>query len=84
MLRSVCFAIALRDNSAMALALADLAIYAEPLNRKPLLRENANALEHYTASLGLVRERLDNTINTGYNEIIATVVAIAAYDVRKL
>ncbi|EMR68546.1 hypothetical protein UCREL1_4456 [Eutypa lata UCREL1] len=49
----------LRDNSAMALALADLAIYAEPLNRKPLLRENANALEHYTASLGLVRERTE-------------------------
>ncbi|KAK7757172.1 hypothetical protein SLS62_000721 [Diatrype stigma] len=80
MLRYVCFALALREDSAMSLALAASAASTAPPIRKPCLFETTNALAHYTASLGFVRERLGRAINVGHNEIIATVVGVAAYD----
>lgn len=66
----------------MSLALANSAINAAPPNRKPCLQETVHALEHYTASLVIVRERIGRALNVGHNEIIATVVGVAAYDVR--
>ncbi|KIX04526.1 uncharacterized protein Z518_05396 [Rhinocladiella mackenziei CBS 650.93] len=79
--RSLCFTIALADESAMYLALAESALDPEWQSSQPDSRENVHALQYYTASLRLVDKRLRNTSAVG-NAIIGTVISLAAYDLR--
>lgn len=80
-LRRVCFTLAMSDDSAMSLALAYSALYLEPLSQKPSLRENVNALEHYTMSLRLVNEQLNRLTGVGWDGVMIIIVGLAAYDV---
>ena len=83
MLRSLCFRLAMVEESAMYMALADSALYmGQQQSQNALGKENAYALQHYTTSLGLMHERLKNPTNAVGNPIIGTVIGLASYDVR--
>lgn len=69
------------DDSAMSLTLAYSALYSNPLNQKPSLREGVDALEHYTVSLRLVSEQLNRLTGVGWDGMVTIVVGLAAYDV---
>lgn len=79
-LRKVCFTLAMTDDSAMSLTLAYSALYSNPLNQKPSLREGVDALEHYTVSLRLVSEQLNRLTGVGWDGMVTIVVGLAAYD----
>jgi hypothetical protein len=81
-LRNLCFTLAMVNESAMYLALADSALYTWQQSQKPFGQENAHALQHYTTSLGLINEQLRNVTSAVDNAIIGTVIGLASYDVR--
>ncbi len=83
-LRSLCFTLAMVEESAMYLALADSALYMGQQSQTAPRQENANALQHYTTSLGLVNEQLRHPTSVVSNAIIGTVIFLANYDVRPL
>ena len=81
-LRNLCFTLAMVEDSAMYLALADFTLYMRQQSQKALRQENAYALQHYTISLGLIHEQLRHSTSAVGNPIVGTVIGLASYDVR--
>ncbi len=83
MLRSLCFTLAIVNDGAMDIVLADSALFVGQQDPKLRLYESAQALEHYTASLKSVSTQLSSVTNDTFNEIISMVTFLAAYDVSQ-
>ncbi|KAH7131038.1 hypothetical protein EDB81DRAFT_859671 [Dactylonectria macrodidyma] len=82
MFRTLCFTLAMEDDSTMYLALAESALYVGQQSQNALPYENAHALEHYTASLGLLNRRLRAVLSVAGTPLLGTVIFLAGYDLR--
>ncbi|KAI1063447.1 hypothetical protein LB506_012792 [Fusarium annulatum] len=79
LMRELCFALALADDSAMHLALARLEIDPERTGRWAS-EESASSLTHYNASIEILRNQLGAQL-MAHEAIIGVVVNLACYDI---
>ncbi|KAI1045849.1 hypothetical protein LB505_010611 [Fusarium chuoi] len=80
LMRELCFALALADDSAMHLALARLEIDPERTGGWAS-EESANSLTHYNASIEILRNQLGGAQLMAHEAIIGVVVNLACYDI---
>ncbi|KFH45612.1 hypothetical protein ACRE_035040 [Hapsidospora chrysogenum ATCC 11550] len=81
-MRELCFTIAMFDNSAFYIMLAEAAIWDVGRCQRPLLEENPLSVNYYTAALRSVSGQIQALRSAVCYGIISTVIAIASYDVR--
>ncbi|KAI1028150.1 hypothetical protein LB504_012467, partial [Fusarium proliferatum] len=79
LMRELCFALALADDSAMHLALARLEIGPERTGGWAS-EESASSLTHYNASIEILRNQLGAQL-VAHEAIIGVVVNLACYDI---
>ncbi|RBA18474.1 hypothetical protein FPRO05_10769 [Fusarium proliferatum] len=79
LMRELCFALALADDSAMHLALARLEIDPERTGGWAS-EETASSLTHYNASIEILRNQLGGAQLMAHEAIIGVVVNLACYD----
>ncbi|CZR40698.1 uncharacterized protein FPRO_10286 [Fusarium proliferatum ET1] len=80
LMRELCFALALADDSAMHLALARLDIDPERTGGWAS-EETASSLTHYNASIEILRNQLGGAQLMAHEAIIGVVVNLACYDI---
>lgn len=80
----ICFTLAMADDGAMYMALAESALYTGQDTQDSLIQENSHSLQHYTASLGLLNDRLRNRTSSIVKSLIGMMIFLSAYDVRLL
>lgn len=81
-LRRLCFTLAMVDDGAMYIALADSAVYDIGLCKRPTLLENPYALGYYTNALRLISRQIASATAAVGDRIIGVVAGMASYDVR--
>ncbi|KAF5574515.1 hypothetical protein FPCIR_13568 [Fusarium pseudocircinatum] len=79
LMRELCFALALTDDSAMHLVLARLEIDPERTGTWAS-QESASSLTHYNASIEILRNQLGGAQLMAHEAIIGVVVNLACYD----
>ncbi|KAF4970406.1 hypothetical protein FZEAL_10046 [Fusarium zealandicum] len=80
-LRELCFTLAMVDDSAMHLALAQLALRNGQYKRRSG-SENQLSLKHYNTAMSLVNQQLRSITGAIRDGIIGTVINLASYDLR--
>lgn len=81
--RELYYTLALMEDGAYQLALADAALYeaGEPGGRFNLVQENPWAMQHYTACIAVINQRIAKSPELSHT-LVTTIVGLASYDVR--
>lgn len=72
------------DDSALYMALADLALYKVQNMQKSRVKENAQSMRYYSTSLRLINCRIQTLRAPVTTAVIHTILGMAGYDVRSL
>lgn len=82
--RELYYTMALLDDGAFQLALADAVLHelVQPVGRFMVIKENALAMQHYTACVSFLNQGIRNG-GEASQTLMGTVIALASYDVSK-
>lgn len=83
--RELYYTIALMDDGAFQLALADAALFeiSKPFGRFNMVKENPWAMQYYTACIAVVNQRVRKRENLSQS-LLATIIGLASYDVSSI